>query len=150
MRFDRVSILMEKIEDMRAKMGYHHLVVEKNSFKQTGQTMNRQFGVFRTNCIDCLDRTNVVQSVIAWKTLLSIFQQSGILTEENKYHLTDVEFYHKQIWADNADYLSIQYTGSPALKTDFTRYFSKIIKLWCKNYFWGFKRWQKLFKTIRI
>lgn len=32
------------------------------------QTQN---GVFRTNCMDCLDRTNVVQSVIARNILLS-------------------------------------------------------------------------------
>lgn len=28
-----------------------------------------QQGVFRTNCIDCLDRTNVVQSMLARKCL---------------------------------------------------------------------------------
>lgn len=28
-----------------------------------------QSGVFRTNCIDCLDRTNVVQSMIAQEVL---------------------------------------------------------------------------------
>ena len=28
-----------------------------------------QEGVFRTNCIDCLDRTNVVQSLLAKKSL---------------------------------------------------------------------------------
>ena len=28
-----------------------------------------QQGVFRTNCIDCLDRTNVVQSMLAKKSL---------------------------------------------------------------------------------
>lgn len=26
------------------------------------------------------------------------------------------------LWADNADYMSIQYSGTNALKTDFTRY----------------------------
>ena len=30
-----------------------------------GAVLARQSGVFRTNCIDCLDRTNVVQSLLA-------------------------------------------------------------------------------------
>lgn len=32
-----------------------------------------QTGIFRTNCIDCLDRTNVVQSLLAKKSLLDQF-----------------------------------------------------------------------------
>ena len=31
------------------------------------------------------------------------------------------EFVFKNTWADNADAMGIQYTGTPALKTDFTR-----------------------------
>lgn len=31
-----------------------------------------QKGLFRTNCMDCLDRTNVVQSLIAQKILVHI------------------------------------------------------------------------------
>ncbi len=34
-------------------------------------TVTLQQGVFRTNCIDCLDRTNVVQSMLAKKSLHS-------------------------------------------------------------------------------
>ena len=33
----------------------------------------------------------------------------------------DVEYLFKNIWADNGDYCSIQYSGTGALKTDFTR-----------------------------
>lgn len=33
--------------------------------------LQTQTGVFRTNCMDCLDRTNVVQSVFARNILLS-------------------------------------------------------------------------------
>lgn len=34
-------------------------------------SQQEQKGVFRTNCMDCLDRTNVVQSVLARNILLS-------------------------------------------------------------------------------
>jgi len=36
--------------------------------------VSNQSGVFRTNCIDCLDRTNVVQSMIASKCLQDQFK----------------------------------------------------------------------------
>ena len=35
----------------------------------SGTVVSVQKGVFRTNCIDCLDRTNVVQSLLAHKSL---------------------------------------------------------------------------------
>lgn len=34
---------------------------------------------------------------------------------------TGFEKRFKNVWADNADAISIQYSGTPALKTDFTR-----------------------------
>lgn len=43
--------------------------------------MNAQKGVFRTNCMDCLDRTNVVQSVIARKLLLQWLAKLGIMSK---------------------------------------------------------------------
>ena len=39
-----------------------------------GVVLNVQKGVFRTNCIDCLDRTNVVHSMLAKKSLLTQLQ----------------------------------------------------------------------------
>jgi hypothetical protein len=41
--------------------GYTHIEVRN----RTATKKSSQTGVFRTNCMDCLDRTNVVQSVIA-------------------------------------------------------------------------------------
>ena len=35
----------------------------------SGTVVSVQQGVFRTNCIDCLDRTNVVQSMLAQRSL---------------------------------------------------------------------------------
>lgn len=37
----------------------------------------RQWGVFRTNCLDCLDRTNFFQSklaVVTFQEMLALFQ----------------------------------------------------------------------------
>jgi len=40
----------------------------------SGAVVSVQQGVFRTNCIDCLDRTNVVQSMFARQSLLHQLQ----------------------------------------------------------------------------
>eukprot|EP00177_Eucheuma_denticulatum_P004888 GFKZ01008883.1.p1 GENE.GFKZ01008883.1~~GFKZ01008883.1.p1 ORF type:complete len:1313 (-),score=208.75 GFKZ01008883.1:2052-5930(-) len=78
-----------------------------------------QKGVFRVNCVDCLDRTNVVQSMIARAALgmqlKAVFSgDCGALSAESENRF-------KQVWGDNADMVSKQYSGTGALKTDFTR-----------------------------
>ena len=42
-----------------------------------GAVVSVQQGVFRTNCIDCLDRTNVVQSMLARRSLQAQLQVWG-------------------------------------------------------------------------
>ena len=42
---------------------------------------NAQKGIFRTNCMDCLDRTNVVQSVFARQILLAWLYKLGAITK---------------------------------------------------------------------
>lgn len=52
------------------------------------------------------------------------------------FNPNDVVFNFNNLWADNADYMSIQYSGTPALKTDFTRYGKRTFTgLMCDGYF---------------
>ncbi|CDF37006.1 unnamed protein product [Chondrus crispus] len=85
----------------------------------------RQRGVVRVNCIDSLDRTNVVQSVVAHRIMDAALQVMGVL-DSNPETGTAAKFdafekAFKNTWADNADALSVVYAGSGALKTDYTR-----------------------------
>ncbi|KAF0301527.1 Phosphatidylinositide phosphatase SAC1 [Amphibalanus amphitrite] len=115
MRWDRLSILMDRIAEEQQEMGYFLLT-------RDGVLARVQDGVFRTNCIDCLDRTNVVQSMIAHRQLQHGLQRLAILREDQRLEdHSGFEFLYKNVWADNADLVSIQYSGTPALKTDFTR-----------------------------
>lgn len=76
----------------------------------------KQNGVFRTNCLDCLDRTNVAQEMIS-KIALNIFlHQQG-----EPQPVSDFWARHGMLWADNGDALAKIYTGTGALKTSFTR-----------------------------
>ena len=36
-----------------------------------GKVLKQQEGMFRSNCMDCLDRTNVIQSLLARRSLQS-------------------------------------------------------------------------------
>lgn len=87
--------------------------------------MNAQKGVFRTNCMDCLDRTNVVQSVIARHVLLQWLAKLGIMSKSRNNSAFEklpdsLEQIFRTQWTNNADILSILYSGTPAMKTDFT------------------------------
>eukprot|EP00184_Porphyridium_aerugineum_P004517 CAMPEP_0184708508 /NCGR_PEP_ID=MMETSP0313-20130426/37812_1 /TAXON_ID=2792 /ORGANISM="Porphyridium aerugineum, Strain SAG 1380-2" /LENGTH=780 /DNA_ID=CAMNT_0027170101 /DNA_START=211 /DNA_END=2550 /DNA_ORIENTATION=+ len=85
-----------------------------------------QKGVFRVNCVDCLDRTNVVQSAIAREALVlqlhSLLEDIGTAFGADAVRLTlDSEENFKHLWGDNADAVSKQYAGTGAMKTDMTR-----------------------------
>ncbi|KAF2587113.1 hypothetical protein F2Q70_00035553 [Brassica cretica] len=114
--FERLSILYEQIEGFLEQNGYF-LVNEK------GDKMKEQLGVVRTNCIDCLDRTNVTQSMIGRKMLELQLKRIGVFGAEEtiSLHLNFDERY-KILWANHGDEVSIQYSGTPALKGDFVRY----------------------------
>ncbi len=76
----------------------------------------QQDGIFRTNCLDCLDRTNIVQTIISSLALESfLLQENGVLGSE-------LQLRHSTIWADNGDALSKIYAGTGALKSSYTRH----------------------------
>ncbi|RUS13188.1 hypothetical protein BC937DRAFT_86184 [Endogone sp. FLAS-F59071] len=92
--------------------------------KIAGQPFLRhtQNSVLRSNCMDCLDRTNVVQSTFARWALTRQLQAVGILGQNEKVEdLEDFMKLFRNVWADNADSISVTYSGTGALKTDFTR-----------------------------
>lgn len=78
----------------------------------------RQSGVFRVNCVDCLDRTNVVETTIARKVL-------DLQMADRKIKFVNASDFYSQhfrrLWADNGDAISRQYSSTNALKGDFTR-----------------------------
>lgn len=49
----------------------------------------KQTSVVRTNCMDCLDRTNVVQSVVARWALNRQLRDIGILGADEKFETFD-------------------------------------------------------------
>jgi hypothetical protein len=76
----------------------------------------QQNGVFRVNCLDCLDRTNLVQGMIS-RLALELF-----LGHRSERANSDFWMRHDTLWADNGDALSKIYAGTGALKSSFTRH----------------------------
>uniref|UniRef100_A0A3Q3G8L4 SAC1 like phosphatidylinositide phosphatase b n=3 Tax=Kryptolebias marmoratus TaxID=37003 RepID=A0A3Q3G8L4_KRYMA len=115
MRWHRLQILVDMVTEIQDEFGY--FLVDAD-----GKVLQSQEGVFRSNCMDCLDRTNVIQSLLARRSLQSQLQRVGVLhTGQKIEEQTDFEKIYKNAWADNADACAKQYAGTGALKTDFTR-----------------------------
>ncbi|KAL8936898.1 MAG: hypothetical protein Q9211_003961 [Gyalolechia sp. 1 TL-2023] len=76
----------------------------------------QQEGAFRTNCLDCLDRTNLVQTIIS-QMAIELF-----LSHRSERATADFWMRHSSLWADNGDALSKIYAGTGALKSSFTRH----------------------------
>ncbi|KAF7721346.1 hypothetical protein EC973_004846 [Apophysomyces ossiformis] len=131
MRFENISKLSTSLHDDMSKIAYFWAANEDTVYC-------RQRGVFRTNCMDCLDRTNVVQSAFARNVLNIQLMRFGI----SEYPDRGIRHYEKferlfnngkewqlsignakivTVWANNGDMISRMYAGTSALKGDFTR-----------------------------
>jgi hypothetical protein len=101
--------LSEETEEHGQANGYDHVVRRPTAILQ-------QEGVFRTNCLDCLDRTNLVQTIISRMAIEIFLSHRGLSAS------ADFWARHSSMWADNGDALSRIYAGTGALKSSFTRH----------------------------
>lgn len=125
-RWDKLQILLNDLQPALEEHGYFQ--ASQNDSGGAWQVEQWQRGVMRTNCMDCLDRTNVVQGIIARRMLVSQLSWALPLAYKSFYRKNPLslpwsegEQAHRSIWADNADAISRLYAGTPALKGDFTR-----------------------------
>ncbi|KAI3650688.1 hypothetical protein MP228_004169 [Amoeboaphelidium protococcarum] len=100
---------------------------------QTQQLLNVkvnkiQTSIFRLNCLDCLDRTNMVMFVVASFLLSSEIGGSDYIhsIRDLEYNLNSHfggDFIQKwrNIWIDNGNALALQYTGTGTLHCSFIR-----------------------------
>jgi len=114
MRFEKVSLLLDELDDTLNYFGWTE-VMEGKPGGEGKELKSVQKGVVRTNCMDCLDRTNVVQSACGRWALERQLQIEGVDLSQDP---TD---WFNLVWADNGDAISKQYASTAALKGDFTR-----------------------------
>ncbi|PNY29991.1 Polyphosphoinositide phosphatase [Tolypocladium capitatum] len=79
--------------------------------------MTAQNGVARTNCIDCLDRTNAAQFVIGKRALGHQLHALGILEDTSVEYDTDAVNLFTHMWHDHGDTIAVQYGGSQLVNT---------------------------------
>lgn len=96
-------------------------VVTTTGFFQNGDcevSMPRvQNGVARTNCIDCLDRTNAAQFVIGKRALGHQLHALGIIADTSIDYDTDAVNLFTHMYHDHGDTIAIQYGGSQLVNT---------------------------------
>ncbi|KAJ5128738.1 hypothetical protein N7526_006904 [Penicillium atrosanguineum] len=122
LKWHRAELLMGRLQDGLTKGGYFRGVESPGVPGGQLEARSTQSSVVRTNCMDCLDRTNVVQSMLGRWAVTRHLMDAGVLRQgETANDDRDFEDLFRNIWADNADVVSKSYSGTGALKTDFTR-----------------------------
>lgn len=82
-----------------------------------GDLVWKQDGVFRVNCLDCTDRTNVVQCAIALQVLDTQLARLGIIAPDTNPEENECREIMRALWSRNGNVLSTQYCGTRALFT---------------------------------
>lgn len=79
---------------------------------KTLKNMTYQTGIIRTNCVDCLDRTNTAQFAIGKCVLGYQLCALGVLDSPNLEFDTDCVRMLESLYEDHGDTLALQYGGS--------------------------------------
>lgn len=77
-------------------------------------TFNFQTGTIRTNCLDCLDRTNCVQTFLGLEILSKQLQAMQLV--DKKQTVSRFEEVFKQMWINNGNEISKIYAGTGAIQ----------------------------------
>jgi hypothetical protein len=111
-------------------------------FSTQGETvLSWQKGVTRINCLDCLDRTNIVMSRLAWYMLGWELRSVGkeLVTDFDDAGNEAVAGF-KALWVENGDALSRQYTGAGSSAGTAVRTGKSGIRSWIEQSMTGIER----------
>jgi phosphatidylinositol 3,5-bisphosphate 5-phosphatase len=108
---DVIGTLESIAEDVVTTTGFFH-----NGDGHTAP-IRVQNGVARTNCIDCLDRTNAAQFVIGKRALGHQLHALGILEDTVIDYDTDAVNLFTHMYHDHGDTIAVQYGGSQLVNT---------------------------------
>ena len=122
LKWHRAQLLLDELSQPLQQQQYFHGIYNLSDRLARAEVRNVQRSIVRTNCMDCLDRTNVVQSMLGRHALNRMLQDLQLLPRgASADQDATFESLFRNVWADNADVVSKMYSGTGALKTDFTR-----------------------------
>lgn len=84
---------------------------------QHNTTLRMQQGILRTNCIDCLDRTNAAQFVVGKCALGQQLYALGVIPEPTVPFDSDAVNIFNAMYHDHGDTIALQYGGSHLVNT---------------------------------
>nr|CAH7720709.1 unnamed protein product [Callosobruchus chinensis] len=98
--------LKSKLDQQLQEIGFYHA---------NGSNVYRnQCGTIRTNCLDCLDRTNCVQTFLGLEILSGQLQAMQLV--DKKQVLSRFEEVFRQMWVNNGNEISKIYAGTGAIQ----------------------------------
>jgi phosphatidylinositol 3,5-bisphosphate 5-phosphatase len=96
-------------------------IIPRTGFFQNGNDaatgLKLQNGVARTNCIDCVDRTNAAQLMIGKKAFGYQLQALGIVESPDVEFDSDAITLFMDLWNEHGDIVAVQYGGSHLVNT---------------------------------
>ncbi|XP_049868542.1 synaptojanin-1 [Pectinophora gossypiella] len=122
---DVIQIIFDYHQEVRAAsvetaLGKFKKIIEKyydtiGIFSAKGiDIYNIQKGAIRTNCLDCLDRTNSIQTFIGLEMLA--IQMMLLQCIDKKQNVTRFEEVFRQMWVNNGNEISKIYAGTGAIQ----------------------------------
>ncbi|KAF9578141.1 phosphatidylinositol-3,5-bisphosphate 5-phosphatase, partial [Lunasporangiospora selenospora] len=118
---ENVISVLEIIADKTfARTGFFHSGADQglhNQKRRTDNSLHLQNGVVRTNCIDCLDRTNAAQFIIAKCALGHQLYSLGLIAEPFVPFDCDAVNMLTEMYHDHGDTIALQYGGSHLVNT---------------------------------
>ncbi|PFH50390.1 hypothetical protein AMATHDRAFT_61229 [Amanita thiersii Skay4041] len=117
---DVISYLEDLAEESIQMTGFFHSGpepvshrIQRESSNDTWRgTISLQNGVCRTNCVDCLDRTNAAQFVFGKRALGHQLYAIGVVDNPNLAFDSDAVNMLTEMYHDHGDTIALQYTGS--------------------------------------
>ncbi|KAF8584424.1 hypothetical protein K439DRAFT_1646939 [Ramaria rubella] len=116
---DVISYLEDIAEESIQMTGFFHSGPEPFSHNQRNDpdlpyrdTILLQNGICRTNCVDCLDRTNAAQFVFGKRALGHQLYALGVVESPNLAFDSDAVNMLTEMYHDHGDTIALQYTGS--------------------------------------
>uniref|UniRef100_A0A915NRU0 Phosphatidylinositol-3-phosphatase SAC1 n=1 Tax=Meloidogyne floridensis TaxID=298350 RepID=A0A915NRU0_9BILA len=115
--FDYHAEVKQSKENLRFLVKQISSFFDENDFfyLDDGIVLRRQHGVIRTNCLDNLDRTNSVQTLIGIRALFNQLTCLGVEKFKSNIILRCEELV-RDMWQKNGDQCSLIYAGTGALE----------------------------------
>jgi hypothetical protein len=119
---DVIRFLEQIAQETMGSTGFFHSGSGKKDIAGNGNQATRypasvQQGVLRTNCIDCLDRTNAAQFLMGKCALGHQLYALGIVTSPYIEFDSDVINIFTEMYHDHGDTIALQYGGSHLVNT---------------------------------